>query len=69
MSHRNAPQKTASTEPPLRRRFSKRLFANVLAAARNAGMAVRFKMRTNGEIDIVFGKPAEDEPEDLTDLL
>jgi hypothetical protein len=28
-----------------------------------------FKMRTNGEIDIVFGKPADDEPEDLTKLL
>jgi hypothetical protein len=69
MSRRNAPQKTISTEPQLRRRSSKRLFANALAAARNAGMAVRFKMRTNGEIDIVFGKPADDEPEDLTRVL
>jgi hypothetical protein len=70
MSRRNAPRKT--TEPPLRRRFSttKRHVANALAAARNAGMPVRsLKIGTNGDIDIVFGKTADDEPENLKKLL
>jgi hypothetical protein len=70
MPRANAPQKTVSTEPLLRRRFSKRRVANALVAARNAGMAVRgLKIGTSGEIDIVFGKPSDDEPEDLTKVL
>jgi hypothetical protein len=60
MSRGDAPQKAVSTEPLFRRRFSKKRVANALAAARNAGMAVRgIKIGTNGEIDIVFGKPAD----------
>jgi hypothetical protein len=33
-------------------------------------MAVRgFKIGANNEIEILFGKPSDDEPEDLTKLL
>ena len=70
MSRGDAPQKAVSTEPRLRRRFSKKRVANALAAARNLGMFVRgLKIATNGDIDIAFGKPAEDEAEDLRKLL
>jgi hypothetical protein len=69
MSRGNAPQKT--TELMLRRRVpTKRRVANALAAACSAGMAVRgLKIGTNGDIDIVFGKPADNESEDLTKLV
>jgi hypothetical protein len=67
MSRGNAPQKTTK---PRSRRFSKRRVYSVLAAARDAGMAVRgLKIGTNGDIDIVIGKPADDEADDLTKLL
>jgi hypothetical protein len=70
MSRGNAPKKTASAKPLFRRPFSKRRVASALAVARNAGMAVRgLKIGANGEIDLVFGKPAEDEAEDLTKRL
>jgi hypothetical protein len=70
MSRGDASQKAVSTKPLSRRRFSKRRIADALAAARNVGMSVRgLKIGTNGEIDMVFGKPVEDETEDLTKLL
>jgi hypothetical protein len=62
-------EKTILPQPP-RRRFSKRRISNALTAAHNAGMAVReLKIGVDGEIDITFGKPPDEEPEDLAKLL
>jgi hypothetical protein len=56
------PEKTVSNKALLRRRFSKRRIANALLAARNAGIAVRgLKIGKNGEINLVFSKPTDDE--------
>jgi hypothetical protein len=64
------PQKGIFPAPIVRRRLSKRRISNALTAAHNAGMAVReLKIGVNGEIDIRFGKPPDDEPEDLAKLL
>ena len=52
-----------------RRRFSKRRISNALTAAHNAGMDVReLKIGVDGEIDITFGMPPNDEPEDVSKL-
>jgi hypothetical protein len=58
-----------STERIVRPRFATRL-TNALSAARKTGLPIRgLKISANGEIDIAFGNPAEDQSEDLAKLL
>jgi hypothetical protein len=58
-----------STERIVRPRFATRL-TNALSAARKTGLPIRgLKISANGEIDIAFGKPVEDQSEDLAKLL
>jgi hypothetical protein len=63
-------KKTILPQPIPRRRFSKRRISNALTAAHNAGMPVReLKIGANGEIDMTFGMPPNDEPEDVAKLV
>jgi hypothetical protein len=62
------PSRQTSTEPKRRRRAHS--LAVILAAAKKSGFGVRgLRVGTDGAIDIDFGKPAEEQPEDLEKLV